>query len=157
MKKGIYAGSFDPITNGHLNIIKRSLNIFDDVVIGIGCNPLKKCLFSIDERIDMIKRSVGTDIEVYTYDGLLIDFAKKLNINILIRGLRSYSDLESEIQLHNINKTLYKDIETCFLLTDNKFSYISSTVVKSVAIEHGDVSSMIPCEILEDVLLKFNP
>ena len=144
----IFPGSFDPFTNGHLDIVSRAARIFDRLVIAVLSNPQKQTLFSCQERLDLISQALGDEdntIEVMSFDGLLIDFAKKLGAGVLIRGLRAVSDYEYELQMALMNRQLSGDkIETLFIVTGESNSYISSSVVKQVASFGGDVSSLVP-------------
>ncbi|MCP4681269.1 MAG: pantetheine-phosphate adenylyltransferase [Desulfobacterales bacterium] len=144
-KTAIYPGTFDPITNGHLSIVKRALKIFDKLIIAILNNPQKTPLFSIEERIYMIKKSLnGLDIEIDTFDGLLVDYAIKKKSNVILRGLRALSDFEYEFQLALINRKLNRDIQSVFLMTDYKWFYTSSTIIKEAASLRGDISGLVP-------------
>ena len=149
MRKAIYPGSFDPITLGHLDIIKRSSVLFDEIVILVLYNSQKNALFSIDERVSMVKELTKnfSNIVVLSYEGLLIDFAKEENVNIIIRGMRAGKDFDYELQLAWINKEKYPDIETVFLTSSLRYAYLSSTVVKEFASYHGDISNYVPSEI----------
>lgn len=145
MKTAVYPGSFDPITYGHLDIIKRAASMFDKVIVAVMCNSAKTPLFTLDERVKMIKESVtGIDnVVVESFSGLLIDYCKKENIHIVIRGLRAITDFEYELQIAQTNKELSHDeVDTVFLTTNIKYSYLSSSVVKEVANYKGDIS---PC------------
>ncbi len=144
----VFPGSFDPLTNGHLDIITRASRVFDRVVVAVLSNPQKQTLFSCQDRVKLIEQVVKEglqQVEVASFDGLLIDFAKKLGATVLIRGLRAVSDYEYELQMALMNRQLSNnDIETVFLVTREKNSYISSSVVKQVASFGGDVSSLVP-------------
>ena len=145
MKTAVYPGSFDPITYGHLDIIKRAASMFDKVIVAVMCNSAKTPLFTLDKRVKMIKESVtGIDnVVVESFSGLLIDYCKKENIHIVIRGLRAITDFEYELQIAQTNKELSHDeVDTVFLTTNIKYSYLSSSVVKEVASYKGDIS---PC------------
>ena len=145
MKTAVYPGSFDPITYGHLDIIKRAASMFDKVIVAVMCNSAKTPLFTLDERVKMIKESVtGIDnVVVESFSGLLINYCKKENIHIVIRGLRAITDFEYELQIAQTNKELSHDeVDTVFLTTNIKYSYLSSSVVKEVASYKGDIS---PC------------
>ena len=145
MKTAVYPGSFDPITYGHLDIIKRAASMFDKVIVAVMCNSAKTPLFTLDERVKMIKESVtGIDnVVVESFSGLLIDYCKKEDIHIVIRGLRAITDFEYELQIAQTNKELSHDeVDTVFLTTNIKYSYLSSSVVKEVASYKGDIS---PC------------
>ena len=141
----IYAGSFDPITKGHLDIIERALNIFDTVHVSVIENIDKKALFSIEERIDLIKNSIHSDrIIVEGFKGLLVDYARKKNIFKLVRGLRAVSDFEYEFQMSLTNRSQDSRIDTVFLMTDQSYSYLSSSIVRQLAKLNGDISHYVP-------------
>lgn len=157
-KIAICSGSFDPITLGHLDIIKRGSKIFDQVLVVVLNNPAKKSLFTVEERIELIQ-SVTNDIpnvSVDSHDGLLVDYAKSKNANVILRGLRAVSDFEYEMQISSVNKTLCSDIETFFMMTKNNYSFLSSSVVKEVAKFGGDISKFVPPVVEEAVKLKFS-
>lgn len=144
--KAIYPGSFDPITNGHIDIINRSKDIFDELIIGITTNVQKKHLFTIDERKKMIEEIFKDDnkIKVKTFDGLLTSFCEEEKTNYVIRGLRAVSDYEYELQMAMANKSLNKNLETIFLVASHKFNFLSSSIVKEIAYYHGDISALVP-------------
>ncbi|XOV80097.1 MAG: pantetheine-phosphate adenylyltransferase [Aestuariibacter sp.] len=138
----IYPGTFDPITNGHFDLIQRAAKMFSSVTVAIACNPSKKPLFSLDERVDLIKK-ITSDIEnvdVVGFTGLLADFAQQQGASVLIRGLRAVSDFEYEFQLANMNRRLNPNLESVFLTPAEENSFISSTLVKEVALHRGKVS-----------------
>ena len=140
----IYAGSFDPITNGHMDIIQRALNIFDEVYVSVIDNVDKRPLFSIDERMDMISNSVQSDrVVVEGFKGLLVDYARKKNIFKLIRGLRAVSDFDYEFQMSLTNRAQEPKIDTVFLMTDQSFSYLSSSIVRQLAKMNGNISGYV--------------
>jgi pantetheine-phosphate adenylyltransferase len=141
----IYAGSFDPITKGHLDIIERALNIFDVVYVSVIENIDKSALFTIEQRIDLIKNSIQSDrIVVEGFKGLLVDYARKKNIFKLIRGLRAVSDFEYEFQMSLTNRSQDSRIDTVFLMTDQSYSYLSSSIVRQLAKLNGDISQYVP-------------
>jgi pantetheine-phosphate adenylyltransferase len=146
MKKAIYPGSFDPITNGHIDIVRRARKMFDEVIIAVAKNPEKKPFFSYDEREKMISQIFSDDpsIKVLKYSGLLVNLAKETGIYTFIRGLRAVTDFDYEFQLAMTNKTLNTKIDTVFLMTDGKYSYLSSNVVRQLAKFNGDISSFVP-------------
>jgi len=152
-KTAIYPGFFDPITNGHLSIVSRGLEIFDKLIISILVNPQKAPLFSIDERISMIKQAVQDEpnIEVDTFGGLLVDYVIQKKAHIILRGLRALSDFEYEFQMALMNRKLNRDVQSVFLMTDYKWFYISSTIIKEAASFGGDVSGLVP-EFVNDKL-----
>jgi len=144
----IYPGTFDPVTNGHINIIKRSLKIFDSIIIGVAKNLQKKPLFSDSERLMMIEKALaeknvkGCKVEIF--EGLLVDFVKKHNSKIIIRGLRAVSDFEFELQMAFMNRELDKSIEMLFLMPSIKYSFLSSSIVKNVFFHNGCIKEMVP-------------
>lgn len=135
MAKAIYPGSFDPITKGHLDIIQRSSKIFSQVIVAVLENPRKQAVFSIEERMEMLKLSTADidNVKVDFFKGLLIDYARLNNVNIIIKGLRAISDFEFEFQMALVNRKLNPQIETLFMVTNSKYSYLSSSIVKEVA------------------------
>ncbi|RME93196.1 MAG: pantetheine-phosphate adenylyltransferase [Candidatus Hydrogenedentota bacterium] len=150
MRKAVYPGSFDPFTNGHLDIVKRSLKIVDSVTIAVLKNTSKKNLFTPDERVEMIRETVKDlgNVEVETFSGLLVDFCKHHNISIVIRGLRAVSDFDYEHAIFLMNRQLLEGLETVFLLSSENHSFISSSIVKEVASLGGDISGQVPPPIL---------
>ena len=142
MKRAIYPGSFDPLTNGHMDIIVRSAAIVDELYVGVLNNRAKNSLFSVDERVSMIKEMTETisNVKVVSFDGLLVDFAREIQANIIIRGLRAVTDFEYELQIAQTNHVEYNEIETIFLTTSLQYSYLSSTIVKEFAAYGGDIS-----------------
>jgi pantetheine-phosphate adenylyltransferase len=152
-KKAIYPGTFDPVTNGHLDIIKRAYNIFDKIVVAVADNKDKKTMFSLEKRVEMMKKAVSSmdKIEVKSFDTLLVEFAKKEKCAIIIRGLRAVSDFEYELQMGYANKSLYDEIDTIYLMPNLENAFISSSVVRSILKYGGDVSHLVPKEILEDL------
>ena len=147
----IYPGSFDPLTNGHVDIIERGLRVFDRIVVAVALNVRKKgALFSVEERLDQIKRQFPEDeVEVDTFHGLLVDYARSRGCNVVLRGLRAVSDFEYELQMANMNRNLAPDIETVFVMAGENHFYISSTLVKEVARFGGDVSEFVPAHVLD--------
>src|SRR3990167_2010084 len=146
LKTAIYPGSFDPITNGHIDLIERATQIFDRVIVAVANNPQKKALFTIQERMDMIKQVTANikGIKVESFDGLVIEFARKKKVNVLIRGLRMLSDFEYEFQMALTNRRLAGDVETVFLMPSEHYSFTSSTLLKEAAFLGADLSSFIP-------------
>ena len=146
MTVAVYPGSFDPVTYGHLDIMKRSSKIVDELVVGVLNNNAKMPLFSVAERVKMLKEvSAGFDnIEIVPFDGLLIDFAKKMEAELIIRGLRAITDFEYELQMSQTNHKLGSGVETMFLTTSIEYSYLSSTTVKEIAAFGGDTSQFVP-------------
>jgi len=156
MKTAVYPGSFDPITLGHLNIIRRTAKIFDKVVVVVMVNSEKQCLFTAEERVDMISRVIARldNVEVATYDGLLADYAKLLGGAVIVKGLRAVSDFEYEFQMALINKQLNPELDTMFLTASEKYTYLSSSVVKEMGRYGVDLSALVPIEIKDEVANK---
>jgi len=151
----IYPGTFDPITNGHLSIVKRALKIFDKLIIAILINPHKVSLFSREERIGMIQEALKreSNVEVESFDGMLVDYAVKKKASVILRGLRALSDFEYEFQMALMNRKLNRDVQSLFLMTDYKWFYISSTIIKEAASLGGDISGLVPhnvCRMLKE-------
>lgn len=158
-KIAVYPGSFDPITNGHLDIIERASKIFDKVIVGVLENPEKKNpLFSVSERVELINRVTKNfdNVEVESFKGLLIDFMKKKESKIIIKGLRAVSDFEYEFQMALMNNKLDSNIETLFMMTSSQYSYLSSSSVKQVAMYGGCLKGLVPDEITKDIIKKFS-
>ncbi|MBO6154921.1 MAG: pantetheine-phosphate adenylyltransferase [Lachnospiraceae bacterium] len=157
MSRAIYPGSFDPVTFGHLDIIERSSKMFDEVIIGVLCNSAKKSLFTVEERVDMIRKMTDKydNVKVMSFEGLLIDFAKEVDATIIIRGLRAVTDFDYEIQIAQTNKVEYDKLETIFMATALQYSYLSSTIVREFASYGGDISRFVPEEIVPLVEDKF--
>lgn len=153
----IYPGSFDPLTNGHLSILRRALTVFDYIIIAIAANPMKKTLFTLDERLEMIRQSIKSDnnVSVDSFDGLLVDYVKRKNTNIILRGLRALSDFEYEFQLSLMNRRLDGNIQTVFLMTDYKWFYISSTIIKEAASFGGSIKGLVPDLVCKKLKEKF--
>ena len=153
----VYPGTFDPITNGHLSIVNRALKIFDKLIIAILNNPLKAPLFSLEERISMIKKTLKekTNIEVDSFDGLLVDYVIKKKSNVILRGLRALSDFEYEFQMALMNRKLNREVQSIFLMTDYKWFYTSSTIIKEAASLGGDISGLVPAIVNEKLKQKF--
>ena len=159
---GLYPGTFDPITLGHLDIISRGLKLYDKLTIGVAVNEAKKPLFSVDERVSMVKREVAklagpgkAEVEIRPFDGLLMHFAESCNATSIIRGLRAVSDFEYEFQMASMNEQLNPDIETVFLMADVKHQAVASRLVKEIAKLGGDVSSFVTAEVKHVLLEKY--
>ena len=142
----IYPGSFDPITNGHISIVSRGKQMFGKIVVAVAKNPQKKSLFSEEERVEMIREVMDgvENVEVDTFDGLLVDYVKHRGSNVILRGLRALSDFEYEFQMALMNRRLDRNIQSVFLMTDYKWFYISSTIVKEAASFGGDIAGLVP-------------
>lgn len=156
MKIAVYPGSFDPITNGHLDIIKRSAEIFDKVIVAVVNNPNKNPMFNLEERFELIKNATADteNIEIDYFSGLLIDYVKKKNVNVIIKGLRAVSDFEYEFQMALMNRKLDKNIETLFMMTNSKYSYLSSSLVKEVFKFGGCIEELVPDIVIKEMLKK---
>lgn len=154
----IYPGSFDPVTSGHLDIIKRSSKLFDKIIVVVMTNHRKQGLytFSVDERVDLIKRCTAdlSNVSVDSYMGLLADYAKKMNAVAIVKGLRAVSDFENEFQQALINKKLNDEVETVFMAADSEHMFLSSSMIKQVCQLGGDISQFIPGEISKDIIEK---
>ncbi|MCL5808306.1 MAG: pantetheine-phosphate adenylyltransferase [Deltaproteobacteria bacterium] len=158
MKKiAVYPGSFDPITNGHMDIITRGLRMFDELIVLIAYNPNKKTLFSVSERLEMIREVIKdfNNVRVDSYDGLLVDFVRNVGANVILRGLRALSDFEYEFQLALINRRLNREIETVFLMTGYKWFYTSSTIINEAASLGGSVKGLVPDIVNQKMLEKY--
>jgi pantetheine-phosphate adenylyltransferase len=154
----IYPGSFDPLTNGHLAIIQRGLKIFDGLVVAVAANPLKVPLFTVEERMELIRGVVGHDprVQVDSFETLLVDYAKKLGIHTVLRGLRAVSDFEYEFQLANVNRKLDPDFDSVFVMTGEDYFFVSARFVREVAKFGGDVSGMVPANVEQGLKRKFS-
>lgn len=154
MRIAVYPGSFDPITNGHLDIVRRASRLYDKVIIGVLDNTSKKPMFSPSERKEMIDENIKDmpNVSCDVFSGLLVDFAKQNNATVIVKGLRTVSDFEYEFQMALLNKALNPEYETMFMMTDSKYSYISSSMVKEVAKYNGELDGLVP----QNVILKIN-
>lgn len=157
MKRAIYPGSFDPVTFGHQDMIERSAAIVDELVVGVLNNSAKNSLFSVDERVSMLKELTNDipNVTVDTFDGLLVDYMKKSGITIIVRGLRAVTDFEYELQIAQTNHVEYPGAETIFLTTNLKYSYLSSSVVREFAAYGGDISKFVPLQFVDRVYGKY--
>jgi pantetheine-phosphate adenylyltransferase len=157
MRIGIYPGSFDPLTFGHIDIVERARNICDTLIIAAAINILKKPLFSIEERLEMIKESCSymDNIEIATFQGLLADFCMEQNVNFIVKGLRSVTDFDKEYIEASVNRRLVPDVDTVFFLSSSEYSFLSSSVVKAVASCGGDVTSLVPQFVSQKLIEKF--
>lgn len=158
MKRAIYPGSFDPVTNGHLDVILRSSRIVDHLIIGVLNNKVKSPLFSTEERVNMLKEVTKDipNVTIESFTGLSVDFAKQSNASVIVRGLRAITDFEYELQMAQTNHVLSPNIDTIFLTTSLEYAYLSSTTVKEVAAFGGDVSKFVPPIVAEKVYEKHN-
>jgi len=146
MLRAIYPGSFDPVTNGHIDIIRRAAQISDELIVGVLQNKAKTPLFSVEERVTMLNEVTKNmkNVKIIPFEGLLIDFAKQMDAKVIVRGLRAITDFEYELQMSQTNRKLNSDVETIFLTTSLDYSYLSSTTVKEVASFDGDISQFVP-------------
>lgn len=157
MNIAVYPGSFDPITKGHLDIITRGSKIYDKLIVAVLVNVDKKCLFDIEERVELIKKVTKNlkNVEVLSFEGLLVDFAKMHNSKVILKGLRTISDFEYEFQMALMNSKLNPDIETVFMMTSSAYSYVSSSSVKQVAKFGGNIEGLVPNELISEIIDKF--
>ena len=155
MTIAIYPGSFDPITNGHIDILKSGSEIFDKVIIAVSYNVNKKGFLPIDKRVELIEKSVShlKNVEVDAFTGLTVEYAKKQNADVLLRGLRTSFDFEYELQLSQTNNALYNDLKTVFLITKPEYNFISSSMVREILANKGDISKFVP-EVVNEYFLS---
>lgn len=153
----VYPGSFDPITYGHLDIIQRGLEVFDELIVAVARNSEKRSLFTVDERIEMIRRTVGDNprVKVDTFQGLLVNYVVSQNARVILRGLRAVSDFEYEFQIAQMNHTVQEQVETLFLMTSAPYGYLSSSIVKEVASLGGPIETFVPPTVREALENKF--
>ena len=153
----VYPGSFDPITHGHLDIIERGLKTFETVIVAVAVNSSKKGLFSVEERVEMIREAVGDNprVEIDIIDGLLIEYVMKKQARVILRGLRAVSDFEYEFQLAQLNHTIEDSVETLFMMTSVRYAYLSSSIVKEIASLNGPIDEFVPETVKQRLLEKF--
>ncbi len=160
-RKAVYPGTFDPLTNGHLDIMKRALNIFGEITVLLARNPAKQTFFSLDERIAMINESINEwglsgRIKVDSFEGLLVDYCRKNEIGVIVRGIRPLVDFDYEFEMAMTNRELNSNVETIFILTDQKYFYLRSTLVKDIVKMGGEISSKVPSCVIRELKKKFN-
>ena len=157
MRKVLYPGTFDPITNGHIDIIQRACDLFDKVVVTVAINPTKSPLFTVQERIEFIAQSIKDypQVSVDSFDGLVVDHAKTIGAVGIIRGLRAMSDFEYEFQMALMNRKLAKDINTVFLMPHEKYTYLNSSIIRNLASLNSDVSDFVPPIVQKALIQKF--
>ena len=157
MRRAIYPGSFDPVTNGHLDVIERARKLFDEVIVAVAGNDEKQPLFSLEDRLDLLRQTAGRidNVRVAEFKGLLVDFAKAEKAGAVIRGLRAVSDFEFEFQMALMNRKLDAEVETIFLMPKEEYTYLSSRIIKEIARLSGDVSSFVPACVAKALDRKF--
>ncbi|MEW5807701.1 MAG: pantetheine-phosphate adenylyltransferase [Acidobacteriota bacterium] len=155
--KAVYPGTFDPITNGHIDIIDRGSSIFDEIIVAILRNPEKQPLFSIEERIQMIEKAIAgfPNVRIETFDGLLVDYAEKIGAKVIVRGLRAISDFEYELQMAMMNRRIKSNLETVFMMPCESYSYLSSKLVREVAELGGKLTGLVPAEVEKRLQERF--
>ena len=151
MRRAVYPGSFDPVTNGHLDVVERALKLFDEVIVAVAHNDEKQPLFSLDERLELLRQTVGKldNVRIAHFDGLLVEFAKNNDARAVVRGLRAVSDFEFEFQMALMNRKLESAVETIFLMPKEEYSYLSSRIIKEIARLGGDVSQFVPAVVAQ--------
>jgi pantetheine-phosphate adenylyltransferase len=156
MKIAVYPGSFDPVTNGHMDIIVRSSKIFDKLIVAVAKNRNKTPLFTVEERMELLKKAVDglQNVEVDHFEGLLVDFMRKKNAKVIVKGLRAISDFEYEFQMALMNRKLEPEVETVFMMTNYQYSFLSSSIVKEVGTLGGCIRELVPEAILSDIVKK---
>ncbi|MGN0297889.1 MAG: pantetheine-phosphate adenylyltransferase [Lachnospiraceae bacterium] len=158
MRIAVYPGSFDPITYGHLDIIKRASKMFDILIVGVLHNSSKKPLFSVEERVALIQEAVIDipNVQVEAFDGLLVEYAHRKHARVIVRGLRAVTDFEYELQMAQTNRTIASDVDTIFLTTSLEYAYLSSSIVKELASYQADISGCVPAHVRESIERKVN-
>ncbi|MCP4271373.1 MAG: pantetheine-phosphate adenylyltransferase [Gammaproteobacteria bacterium] len=157
MRKAVYPGTFDPVTYGHLDVIKRGSKIFDELIVSVGHNPLKQPLFTVTERMDMISNNTRgiQNINVDCFEGMLTDYMKELQTNVILRGVRTLSDFDYEFQRALTNRVLKADVETVFIVTSQEYSYLNSSLIKEAVSLGGDISMFVPPDVEKLIQQKF--
>jgi pantetheine-phosphate adenylyltransferase len=158
MRRVIYPGTFDPVTNGHIDIVKRAIDLFDEVVVTVAKNPVKTSLFTVEERVEMLRKSLDVypNVIVDWFDGLVVDHAKQVGAVGIIRGLRAISDFEYEFQMALMNRKLSSGLKTIFLMPHEKYTYLNSTIIRNLAQFKGDISEFVPEAVEKKIRAKFN-
>ncbi len=157
MRKAVYPGTFDPVTYGHLDVIKRGSKIFDELIVAVGHNPLKKPLFTVKERTNMVLKYTKEipNVKIDCFEGMLVDYMKEMQINVILRGIRTVSDFEYEFQMALTNRVLKNDIETVFVMTSQEYSFLNSSLIKEVVSLGGDISMFVPSEVEKMLQQKY--
>mgnify|MGYP001578741435 CR=1 FL=1 len=157
MRRVVYPGTFDPVTNGHLDVIKRGSIIFDKLIVSVGCNPSKASLFSVEERMEMIRENTKDlkNVKVDCFNGMLVDYLKKQKTNIILRGIRTISDFESEFQRALTNRALNKQVETVFVMTSEQYAFLNSTLIKEIVNLGGQVCQFVPPNVEKRLMKKY--
>jgi len=157
LRKAVYPGTFDPITNGHLDLVERAAKLFDRLVIGVAAENYKQNLFTLEERVELVRATTAClpNVEVVGFDGLLMDFVHSQGAQAIIRGIRAVSDFEYEFQMYLMNKKLNEHVETIFLMTANEYSFLSSSIIKQVAALGGSISGLVPPQVEKALKEKF--
>ncbi len=158
MRRAIYPGSFDPVTNGHLDVIERARKLFDEVIVAVANNEKKQALFTLEERLELLRDCLGRQegVRIGQFDGLLVDYALAQQANAVVRGLRAVSDFEFEFQMALMNRKLKSNVETIFLMPKEEYTYLSSRMVKEIARLGGDVSQFVPSGVAKGLKQKFS-
>ncbi|MEK7296877.1 MAG: pantetheine-phosphate adenylyltransferase [Planctomycetota bacterium] len=156
MRRAVYPGMFDPVTNGHIDVIKRGSILFDKLIVSVGCNPSKASLFSIEERMEMIRENTKDlkNVKVDCFSGMLVDYLKEQKTNIILRGIRTISDFESEYQRALTNRALNKEVETVFVTASEQYAFLNSTLIKEVVSLGGQVSQFVPSNVERQLIKK---
>jgi pantetheine-phosphate adenylyltransferase len=156
MRRAVYPGMFDPVTNGHIDVIKRGSILFDKLIVSVGCNPSKASLFSVEERMEMIRENTKDlkNVKVDCFSGMLVDYLKEQKTNIILRGIRTISDFESEYQRALTNRALNKEVETVFVTASEQYAFLNSTLIKEVVSLGGQVSQFVPSNVERQLIKK---
>jgi pantetheine-phosphate adenylyltransferase len=159
MTTAVYAGSFDPMTLGHVSVVRRGLRVCDRVIVAVACNSQKTPFFSLEERLDVLRQEFARDpgVEIDTFQGLLVEYARARQAQVILRGLRGVADFEYELQMTHMNRKLAPEIETVFIMTEKEHSFVSSRLVKEVASLHGDIAGTVTDDVARRLIEKFQP